>query len=78
MPTWAAVAAGGIRPAGYSPAPPPTRHQVRISMPQAKGKSNQEVLEEIKKTIPEAAAIRTLQSGDIDVIVLSEAAREKA
>ena len=47
-------------------------------MPQVKGKSNQEVLEEIKKTIPEAAAIRTLQSGDIDIIVLSEAAKEKA
>ena len=76
--TWAAVAAGSTRLASYPPAPPPARHNVRISMPQAKGLGNREILEEIRKTIPEAAAIRTLQSGDIDVTVPSEAAKERA
>jgi hypothetical protein len=47
-------------------------------MPQAKGLGNREILEEIRKTIPEAAAIRTLQSGDIDVTVPTEAAKERA
>ena len=77
-PSWAAVAAGSTRPASYPPAPPPTRHNVRISMPQAKGLGNREILEEVRKTIPEAAAIRTLQSGDIDVTVPTEAAKERA
>ena len=47
-------------------------------MPQAKGLDNREILEEIRKIILEVAAIRILQSGDINVIVLTKAVKERA
>ena len=40
--------------------------------------NNQDILKEIKKIIPAAAAIRVLRSGDIDIAVLNEATRNKA
>ena len=39
---------------------------------------NQEILKKIKKTIPAAAAIYVLRSGDIDIAVLDEAIRNRA
>jgi hypothetical protein len=39
---------------------------------------NEEILKEIRKTISGAAAIRVLHSGDIDVTVPDEAARDRA
>ena len=47
-------------------------------MPQAKDKFNEEILKEAKKTIPEAFAIRVLHSGDIDIHVSDEAAKNRA
>jgi hypothetical protein len=39
---------------------------------------NEEILKEVKKTILGAAAIRVLYSGDIDVIMLDEAFKDRA
>jgi hypothetical protein len=47
-------------------------------MPQAKSKSAEEILKKIKPTISGAAAVRMLQSGDIDVTLLNEEAKDKA
>jgi hypothetical protein len=46
-------------------------------MTQAKGKSNEEILKEIKKTITGAAMIRVLYSGDIDMTVPDETAKDR-
>lgn len=76
--TWASVAAGGMRRAGAPAALYPTRHTVRVQMPQAKDKTNEEILKEVKKTISGAAAVRVLHSGDIDVTVPDEATKDRA
>ena len=76
--TYASVAAMGMRQAGSPSAMNPTRHTVRVQMPQAKGKTNEEILKEVKKTISGAAAVRVLHSGDIDVTVPDEAAKDRA
>ena len=47
-------------------------------MAQAKGLNNEEILKEVKKTISGAAAVRVLHSGDIDVTVPDEAAKDRA
>ena len=39
---------------------------------------NQEILKKVKKTIPGAAAIRKLRSGDIDVIVPNVVTKDRA
>ena len=39
---------------------------------------NQEILKEVRKTIPAAAAIRVLRSGDINIAVPDEASRDRA
>jgi hypothetical protein len=77
-PSWAEIAAESVRPAGIPTAPPQERNRIRATMPQAKGMGNQEILKEIKKTIPGAAAIRVLYSGDINIIVPDEATRDRA
>lgn len=75
--TWADHAAGRVRPA-YTSLTNPTRHTVRVTLAEAKGLSNQEILKEVKKTISGAAAIRVLKSGDIDVAVPDEATKDRA
>jgi hypothetical protein len=40
--------------------------------------NNEEILKEVKKIISGAAAIRVLQSGDIDVIIPDKASKNKA
>jgi hypothetical protein len=40
--------------------------------------NNEEILREVKKIISGAAAIRVLQSGDIDVIIPDEASKNRA
>jgi UDP-N-acetylmuramyl pentapeptide synthase len=47
-------------------------------MAQAKGMENKEILREVKKTIPAAAAIRVLYSGDIDVTMPDKASKDRA
>jgi hypothetical protein len=47
-------------------------------MPQAKGKKAEEILKKIKRTISGAAAIRMLRSGDIDVTLPNEEAKDRA
>jgi hypothetical protein len=53
------------------------RHTVRIQLAQAKGLESEQLLQEVKKTIPGAAAVRILRSGDIDVTVPDEATKDK-
>jgi hypothetical protein len=67
-----------MRQAGAPEEIQPTRHTVRVQMPQAKGLNNEEILKEIRKTISGAAAIRVLHSGDIDVTVPDEATKDRA
>jgi hypothetical protein len=40
--------------------------------------NNEEILKEVKKRISGAAAIRVLQSGDIDIIIPDKASKNKA
>jgi hypothetical protein len=40
--------------------------------------NNEEILKEVKKIILGAAAIRVLYSGDIDIIILDEASKNRA
>ena len=76
--TWAEIAAGGVRQTGEPKATSLNRHTVRITMAKAEGMDNQEILKEVKKTIPGAAAIRKLHSGDIDVTVPDVATKDRA
>ena len=71
------MAAVDIRQVGAPQAPIQARHTVRVQMAQAKGKSNKEILKEIRKIITGAAAIRVLHSGDIDVTVPDETAKDR-
>jgi hypothetical protein len=43
-----------------------------------KGKSNEEILKEIRKTITKAAAVRVLHNSDINVVVPDETAKDHA
>jgi hypothetical protein len=56
----------------------PARQTVRVQLGQAKGMSNEGILKKVKKTISEAAAIRVLYSGDIDVTMPDEAFKDRA
>ena len=47
-------------------------------MAKADEMSNQEILKEVKKTIPGAAAVRKLYSGDIDVTIPDVVIKNKA
>lgn len=73
-PTWAEVARG-VRGAGG--AQTNNQFSVRVQAPRVKDLSGPEALKEVKKGVPSAIAIRKLKSGDIDVYVPSEAARDK-
>src|SRR5450755_3594086 len=75
--TWAKVAAIGMRQAGEPQAILPVRHTVRVQLAQAKGINNEEILREIKKIISGVAAIRLLYSGDIDIIILDKAFKNR-
>jgi hypothetical protein len=67
-----------MRYAGAPQASQATRHVVRVQLDGSQGKDNGEILTTIKRSIPSAVAVRTLQSGDIDVTVPTEAAKDKA
>jgi hypothetical protein len=67
-----------MRQAGEPYAILPTRHTVRVQLAQAKGMDNEEIFKEVKKTILEAAAIRILHSGDIDIIMPDKASKDRA
>jgi hypothetical protein len=75
--TWAAVAASSMRQAGATHAPEPPRHTVRVKIQQTEGKTNPEILKEVKKKIAGAAAVRVLRSGDIDVVVPDQATKDR-
>ena len=76
--SWAAIAAQGVRNAGAVEALQPTRHTIRVQLANAEGQNNESILKEVKKTIPSAAGVRVLRSGDIDVTVPDEAAKDRA
>jgi len=76
--SWAKVATHGMRLASEPQATRQAHHTIRVQMPQAKGKKAEEILKEIKRTISGAAAIRMLRSGDIDVTLPNEEAKDRA
>ncbi len=39
---------------------------------------NEDILKEVKKTIPGATTVRILKSGDVDIALLSEATKDRA
>jgi len=73
--TWANVAAQATR---IDTACPPQRHSVRLRMPGAQGQTPDEILQTVRPAIKGAYAIRTLRSGDIDVMVPDQAAKDAA
>lgn len=73
--TWAAVAAA---PRDTRTLPTPNRYTVRVQAPEMKELDAPEALKEVKKVISGAIAVRKLRSGDIDVYVPNETARERA
>jgi hypothetical protein len=75
--TWAEIAAAA-QPARSHIVPPAQRPCVRIRIPDAKDKSASELLEVVKPTIRGAYAIRQLRSGDVDVMVVDQAAKDQA
>ena len=54
------------------------RYTVRASIPKIKEKTNEEILKEVKKTIPGAATVRVLRSGDVDITVPNETTKDRA
>lgn len=73
--TWASVAAQAARTAYAAAAP--QRAMVRVRLEETQGKAPKELLEVIQRKIPAAYAIRTLHSGDIDVHVTSQTAKDQ-
>ena len=76
--TWANVATSSLRQASAPQAMHPERHTVQVQIAHAKGLGNEEILREVKKTITRAVVVRVLHSGDIDVTVPNESAKDRA
>lgn len=76
--TWAKVAAAGARPATTKPLPPATRHTVRARINGGAGLTATEALQRVRATLPQAVAINRLRSGDIDITMATEEARDSA
>ena len=76
--SWAAIAAQGARIAGTVEALRPTRYTIRVQLANTEGQNNESIFKEVKKTILSAAGVQVLRSGDIDVIVLDKAAKDRA
>jgi hypothetical protein len=77
--TWAKIAAQGPAAARRPIAGGvPLRASVRIRMTGAKEMGHEEVLKEAKKYIPGAYAMKQLRSGDIDIMVPDQAAKDAA
>ena len=72
--TWASVAAA---PAPRT-LPTAQRTAVRVRIADAKGKTPAEILAAIKPTIQGAYAVRPLKSGDIDIMVPDQKAKDQA
>ena len=54
------------------------RYTVRASIPNTKERTNEDILKEVKKTIFGAAAVRVLNSGDVDITVPDETTKDRA
>jgi hypothetical protein len=73
--TWAEVAAANAP----SILPPPAqRTAIRVRLPEAQGKSPPELLEVVKPAIQGAYAVRQLRSGDVEVMMTDQNAKDKA
>ena len=73
--TWAAVAAQAARTANTVAAP--QRATVRVRLEESQGQEPGELLKTIQRTIPSAYALRTLNSGDVDVHVPSQTTKDQ-
>jgi hypothetical protein len=72
---WAAVAAKAI---SREAAPIAQRPAVRVRMPDVAGKTNPEILTAVRTVIRGAYAIKPMRSGDIEVLVPDQAAKDHA
>ena len=73
--SWAEIAA--VHASRITP-PTAQRTAVRVRLPEAKGKTPTELLEAVKPTIQGAYAVRQLRSGDIEVMVPDQNAKDRA
>jgi hypothetical protein len=73
--TWAAVAAQAARTVNTVAAP--QRATVRVRLEEPQGQEPGELLKTIQRTIPSAYAVRTLNSGDVDVYVPSQTTKDQ-
>jgi hypothetical protein len=76
--SWATVAAASVGPAGAAQAQKPRSLTVRAAVHNAKELTPEQILTEVKRSLPEAAAVRVLHSGDVDIVVPNEAALNRA
>jgi hypothetical protein len=76
--SWATVVSASGGPASATQAPRLRSLTVRAAVQNAKELTPEQILTEVKRSLPEAAAIRVLRSGDIDITVPNEAALNRA
>ena len=72
--SWAEVAAGNAS----SILPPAQRTTIRVRLQEAQGKSPPELLAAVKPAIQGAYAVRQLRSGDVEVMMTDQNAKDKA
>jgi len=72
--TWAAVAAQAART--VNAVATPQRATVRVRLEEPQGHEPGELLKTIQRTIPSAYAIRTLNSGDINIYIPSQITKD--
>ncbi len=73
--SWAEVAAGNNP---NMPLPAAQRTAIRVRLPEAQGKTPPELLEAVKPAIQGACAVRQLRSGDIEVMMTDQNAKDRA
>jgi hypothetical protein len=74
--TWAQVAAQ--QATRLETACQPQKHSVRLRMDAAQGRTPEEILQAVKPVIKGAYAVRTLRSGDVDVLVPNQQDKDTA
>ena len=73
--SWAVVA---VKAARYQTASIAQRLAVRVRMSEMVGKSNSEILTVVRIVIQGAYAVKPMRSGDIEVMVPDQAAKDRA
>jgi len=76
--TWASVAAQATLATRMANAPVVQRTAIRMRIPEAEGKSPQEILNTMKPAVAGACAIKPLRSGDFEVLMRDQKAKDAA